>query len=195
MIPSGDYRVRAKLYNNRLLEAIERRYPGKTVKEVAEAIGVHWGPLAGYRTMRKSAQTKAGEWRQPALRIAEALQLPVEYLFDPELYGRRPQEVEVVVDASQILAEGPAARALPPDVRVEAAERDAIVRRTLSFLDPVQQDVLAQRFGLRDGVERTLQEVADAKGVTREWVRKIEAKALQRLRHPRWRPRLREVWD
>jgi RNA polymerase primary sigma factor len=40
------------------------------------------------------------------------------------------------------------------------------------------------RFGLGDGLERTLEEVGQSFAVTRERIRQIEAKALRKLRHP-----------
>jgi DNA-directed RNA polymerase sigma subunit (sigma70/sigma32) len=47
-----------------------------------------------------------------------------------------------------------------------------------------ERDVLRLRFGLDDGRQRTLEEVAQLFGVTRERIRQIEAKALRKLRHP-----------
>ena len=47
-----------------------------------------------------------------------------------------------------------------------------------------EEKVLRLRFGLDDGQCRTLEEVGQIFGVTRERIRQIEAKALRKLRHP-----------
>ncbi len=49
-------------------------------------------------------------------------------------------------------------------------------------LTPREKKILAMRFGLEDGVTHTLEEVGKVFGVTRERIRQIQAKALERIR-------------
>lgn len=67
---------------------------------------------------------------------------------------------------------------------LEAVIDDALGEREIQ--------VLCRRFGLRGYQRHTLQELADAMGVSRERVRQIERKALRKLRHPYHRRRLLE---
>jgi RNA polymerase primary sigma factor len=56
------------------------------------------------------------------------------------------------------------------------------VEEVLNSLTPREQKILKIRFGLEDGVTRTLEEVGQEFGVTRERIRQIEAKALEKIR-------------
>jgi RNA polymerase primary sigma factor len=56
------------------------------------------------------------------------------------------------------------------------------VQEILHDLDPREQKILKMRFGLEDGVTHTLEEVGEEFGVTRERIRQIEAKALERMK-------------
>ncbi|MBI4099642.1 sigma-70 family RNA polymerase sigma factor [Candidatus Microgenomates bacterium] len=57
------------------------------------------------------------------------------------------------------------------------------LREVLSGFPNRDQRVLELRFGLRDGSFRTLEEVGQELGLTRERIRQIESEALQKLRH------------
>ena len=55
----------------------------------------------------------------------------------------------------------------------------------LQYLSPRERKIIEMRFGLKDGIGHTLEEVGKEFGVTRERIRQIEAKVLQKLReHP-----------
>ncbi len=56
------------------------------------------------------------------------------------------------------------------------------VKEVLIELSPREQKILKMRFGLEDGVTHTLEEIGQEFGVTRERIRQIEAKALERIR-------------
>ena len=61
----------------------------------------------------------------------------------------------------------------------------------LKTLPRREQEVLRMRFGLRNGGEPTLAEVAQSFAVTRERIRQIEAAALHKLREPSRSQKLR----
>jgi RNA polymerase primary sigma factor len=65
----------------------------------------------------------------------------------------------------------------------------------LKNLTDRERKVLVLRFGLEDGHQRTLEEVGQEFGVTRERIRQIEAKALRKLRHPSRGKALKDYWS
>ena len=71
----------------------------------------------------------------------------------------------------------------PARVAAHGMLRDQM-QRVLSTLSRREEKVIRLRFGLGDGMPRTLEEVGTIFKVTRERVRQIEAKALRKLRHP-----------
>ena len=69
------------------------------------------------------------------------------------------------------------------------------LEEVLETLTPREAKVLRLRFGLDDGRSRTLEEVGQDFGVTRERIRQIEAKALRKLRHPSRSRKLKDYLD
>lgn len=69
------------------------------------------------------------------------------------------------------------------------------LEEVLDTLTEREENVLRLRFGLEDGRTRTLEEVGQVFGVTRERIRQIEAKALRKLRHPSRSKRLKDFLE
>ncbi len=69
-----------------------------------------------------------------------------------------------------------------PDTRVSQENLTEELEKILDSLRPRERDVLKLRFGLNDGNKRTLEEIGQLFGVSRERVRQIETRALNKLR-------------
>ena len=69
-----------------------------------------------------------------------------------------------------------------PEVEAERDERRHAVDAALRLLNPRERDVVALRYGMQDGQERSLAEVGRVLGVSRERARQVEAAALAKLR-------------
>lgn len=121
-------------------------------------------------------------------------------------FGRSPQRIREILAASSQLAsldvpvgeDGDSVlgdfiedKTLPS---VEEEGTNSSVKESLfdvfKYLSGRERRVLELRFGLHDGIKRSLEETAKQFGVTRERIRQIEAKALKKLRHPRSRKKL-----
>ena len=91
--------------------------------------------------------------------------------------AKRPEEThfgDLIEDENAVRPEDAAAFAL-------LKER---LHEVLCSLKEREREVLTMRYGLKDGVQRTLEEVSRELNVSRERIRQIEAKALRKLRHP-----------
>lgn len=66
------------------------------------------------------------------------------------------------------------------------------VQEVIRELSPREQKILEMRFGLADGISHTLEEVGQEFGVTRERIRQIEAKALERIQQHAGMRKLRD---
>lgn len=82
------------------------------------------------------------------------------------------QIAEVVADTNA---------AAPFDQLIKSTDTD-LVREVFELLNDREKAILAMRFGLNDGVAKTLEEIGKVFGVTRERIRQIEGEALKKLR-------------
>ena len=131
--------------------------------------------------------------------LAKVLRLTPEETRALETAGRHPVSLDTAFGADG--EDGTLQRFLsdpsPSDVAPELDRRllRDRVAEVLRSLAPRDREVIELRFGLKDGRERSLDEIARALGVTRERVRQIEARGLTKLREPERRARLKVFSD
>ena len=74
-------------------------------------------------------------------------------------------------------------------------EKQGIIENVLNTLPEREADILRYRFGIKTNKSQTLEEVGKIYGLTKERIRQIEAKALQKLRQPSRAKKLKEIFD
>jgi RNA polymerase primary sigma factor len=116
--------------------------------------------------------------------IADFLDMPVEKVRDIQRVGRAVDSLDRPTPGGRStvgdLVSAPAG-ADPAEV-VEARQLAVVIDEMLSGLTDRERELVVLRYGLEDGQKRTLEEVGEIFGVTRERIRQIEAKVLSRLR-------------
>jgi len=113
----------------------------------------------------------------PADRVAAHLRVGAPIASLDELDPTERDRAAPVGDAADETTDDPAAL-------VVARDLGATLDRALATLSARERDVLVHRMGLGGRTPLTLQVIADRYGVTRERIRQIEVKALERLREP-----------
>lgn len=126
--------------------------------------------------------------REPtAEELAVALDMTVERVREIQGLGQDPISLEAPVGDEDHASLGDFVKdpnAIGPSMAADIAEKQEHVRDALMELSPREREVMSLRFGLVDGQIRTLEEVGQEFGVTRERIRQIESKTLAKLRHP-----------
>lgn len=84
---------------------------------------------------------------------------------------------------------------MSPDLKLMEESLVEEVKHGISFLSPREVDIISAFFGLQDGREMSLEEIADRYELTRERVRQIKDRALNRLRRSYTRKVLRNYLD
>ena len=154
------------------------------------------------RVARTSRELTVQLGREPTnAEIAEKLSedprwtITAEKVDDVKRYGRTPISLETPIGEDGDTELGSLIEDESAESPLEAATNQQLkeqVERVLDSLDGREQRVIRLRFGLEDGRPRTLEEVGNEFGLTRERIRQIEAHALRKLRHPSRSRKLRE---
>jgi RNA polymerase primary sigma factor len=130
--------------------------------------------------------------------IADELELPVDRIRDILAIAVEPISLETPIgeeDHSLLADFIEDTDAVMPAEAASFLLLQEQLDRLLRTLSDREQRVIQLRFGLTDGQARTLEEVGQEFGVTRERIRQIESKSLSKLRHPSRSLRLRDYLD
>src|SRR6266536_3842765 len=139
------------------------------------------------RVMRAEREMQAATGELPSVEeLARHLDLDVERIIEARRAAQAPLSIEAPLGddsdmtRGDLLGDETAGQAAHREV--EKQELSKRLTEALDSLDPRERKILQMRFGLERGEERTLSEVAEMMGVSRERIRQIEQAALNKLR-------------
>jgi RNA polymerase primary sigma factor len=137
--------------------------------------------------------------REPTLaEIGEKLDLRPERVEEILRIAQEPVSLESPVGEEDDSSLGDFIEDADAVVPADAATFLLLQEQLAEVLDALterERKVVEMRFGMLDGEPRTLEEVGNAFGVTRERIRQIESKTLSKLRHPARSQQLRDYLD
>ena len=151
------------------------------------------------RLIRVSRQLLQELGRDPTPEeIAKAMDISVERVREIQKIAQEPVSLETPIGEEEDSHLGDFIEDEDAPAPAEAASFILLkeqLENVLETLTSREEKVLRLRFGLDDGRSRTLEEVGQEFGVTRERIRQIEAKALRKLRHPSRSRKLKDYLD
>jgi RNA polymerase primary sigma factor len=137
--------------------------------------------------------------REPTVEeIAVRVQFPVERVREIQRISQDTISIDQPIGDEEDFSLSDLIEDQGAEVPIDAATRvllNEAVQRALHELSEREQEVVRLRFGLDDGRIRTLEEVGQIFGVTRERVRQIEMKTLAKLRQPSVSRPLRDYFE
>ncbi|MEY4275580.1 MAG: hypothetical protein RIS26_43 [Actinomycetota bacterium] len=127
--------------------------------------------------------------------LARELDMTPEKVVEVQKYGREPISLSTPLGEDGDSEFGDLiedTEAVSPLEAVTAAARKRELERILSTMSEREALILRHRYGLIDGIPKTLDQIGEEIGVTRERIRQIENKAISKLKHPTRAQRLSE---
>jgi len=135
---------------------------------------------------RTSAKLEEELGREPtAEEIGAELDIPAKQVRELQTAAIRPASLDAPLGDDESNRVGDVIadeRATTPYEDLEEKANADMVRNVINILDPREMTILRYRFGLDGGGEKTLEEVGEKFGVTRERIRQIQNVALRKLR-------------
>ena len=136
--------------------------------------------------------------KEPDVVLSKQLDYPVERISHLIRVSKDPHSLENQIsdDGESTFADLLEDTNTPtPEQAMETEQLKSVIVESLETLTPREQKVLRMRFGIGLGTDHTLEEIGNQFDVTRERIRQIEAKALQKLRSSLKTAKLRGFYD
>ena len=173
----NDVRLVIRAKNNLLLSRIEER-GFSNIAAFCQFVNVSYAMLNGYICMRISPRMRNGDWRKPALDIAEALDARPEDLWSSEQQAMtEPVKVaEVVMSMAEY---GRRLAASNPERQIEARQYRELIAKAVDKLDPRERQIVRRRFGLETGDVETYGAIGKDVGLSVTRVQEIERRAVR----------------
>lgn len=130
--------------------------------------------------------------------LARELDMTPEKVVEVQKYGREPISLSTPLGEDGDSEFGDLIEDTEAVVPADAVGFTMLQReleRILQSLHPREAGVIRSRFGLGDGVQKTLDQIGEEFGVTRERIRQIESKTMSKLRHPSRSQMLRDYLE
>ena len=130
--------------------------------------------------------------------LARELDMTPEKVVEVQKYGREPISLSTPLGEDGDSEFGDLiedTEAVAPAEAVGFTMLQREIERILESLHPREAGVIRSRFGLGDGVQKTLDQIGEEFGVTRERIRQIEQKTMSKLKHPSRSQNLRDFLE
>ncbi|MGO1234699.1 MAG: RNA polymerase sigma factor [Microbacterium gubbeenense] len=130
--------------------------------------------------------------------LARELDMTPEKVVEVQKYGREPISLHTPLGEDGDSEFGDLIEDTEAVVPADAVGFTMLQRQLESLLDSLSEreaGVIRMRFGLGDGQPKTLDQIGDTFGVTRERIRQIESKTMAKLRHPSRSQSLRDYLE
>ena len=138
---------------------------------------------------RKKAEFIGDYGREPTFNeLAEMTEMPKEKLLDIIQVQQGTISLDSLIagtkDDSYVGDYIPDNHTITPVEYAQEEDKKRTILKVLDTLDEREKDILIKRFGLDNGIQKSLEQVGDLVGLTRERVRQIEISAITKLRNP-----------
>lgn len=196
-VEKRDLRLEMRVKNNILWHAIRQLH--STISAFCKNFNINASDVSALLCFKTSPFTKKGDYRRIVWNISEATGIAPNQLFPAKIYAEMLKigsfkAVEVSSFAALPRATRREIRLLPAPIdqnpeaeyiEIEKDKRNRIVINTvLKELSYREREIIKLRFGLFGYREHSLDEIGEIFKLSKEMVRRIEAKAIRKLQQP-----------